>query len=53
MHGDYTLLFCGVQQRNARKFVLHVQHEYFSFLTNNFLLCGVVVVVAVFVALTP
>ena len=35
--GDFTLLFCGVRQRNARKFVLHVQHEYFSFLTNNIL----------------
>ena len=28
---DFTLLFCGVRQRNARKFVLHVQHVYFSF----------------------
>ena len=30
--GDFTLLFCGVRQRNGRKFVLHVQHDYFSFL---------------------
>ena len=28
--GDFTL-FYGVRQKNARKFVLHVQHEYFSF----------------------
>ena len=28
--GDFTLLFCGVRQRNARKFVLLVQHEHFS-----------------------
>ena len=34
-YGDFTLLLCGVRQRNARKFVLHVQHEYFPFLTNN------------------
>ena len=27
--GDFRLLFCGVRQRNARKFVLHVQHVYF------------------------
>ena len=44
--GDFTLLVCGVRQRNARKFVLHVQHEHFSF----FLLCGVAVAVAVAVA---
>ena len=29
--GDLTLLFCGVRQRNAREFVVHVQHVYFSF----------------------
>ena len=28
--GDFTLLFCGVRQINAQKFVLHLQHEYFS-----------------------
>ena len=33
--GDFTLLFCGVRQRNARKFMLHVQHDYFPFLTNH------------------
>ena len=27
--GDFTLLFSEVRQRNARKFVLHVQHDYF------------------------
>ena len=35
--GDFTLLFCGVRQRNARKFVLHVQYDFFSFLTNHIL----------------
>ena len=35
--GDFTLLFCVVRQRNARKFVWHVQHEYFPLLTNNIL----------------
>ena len=34
--GDFTLLFCGVRQRNARKFVLHVQHEYFSFFNQSY-----------------
>ena len=33
--GDFTLLFCGVRQRNARKFMLHVQHDYFPFLANH------------------
>ena len=28
---NFTLLFCGVRKRNARKFVLHVQHDFFSF----------------------
>ena len=28
--GDFTLLFCGVRQKNARKSVMHVQHVYFS-----------------------
>ena len=36
--GDFTKWFCGELQRNARKFVVHVQYEYFfSFLTNNIL----------------
>ena len=30
--GDFTLLFRGVGQSNARKFVLNMQHVYFSFL---------------------
>ena len=34
--GDFTLLFCGVRQRNARKFVLHVQHVYFSFFNQSY-----------------
>ena len=34
-YGDFTLFLCGVRQTNARKFVLHVQHEHFPFLTNN------------------
>ena len=32
--GDFTVLFCGVRQRNAGTSVLHrtnVQHEYFCF----------------------
>ena len=32
-----VVFFCGVQQRNAWKFTLHVQHEHFPFLTNNIL----------------
>ena len=28
--GDFTLLFCEFRQRNARKYMLHVQHKYFS-----------------------
>ena len=35
--GDFTLMFCGERQRNARKFMLHVQYDYFSFLTNQIL----------------
>ena len=34
--GDFTLLFCGVRQRNARKFVLHVQHVYFFFFNQSY-----------------
>ena len=51
---DFTLLFCGVRQRNARKFVLHVQHEHFNFLFQPiiFLLCGVAVAVRVVFAKT-
>ena len=33
--GDFTLLFCGVRQKIAGKFVPHVQHDHFFFLTNN------------------
>ena len=38
--GDFTLLFCGLRQRNAREkqvhgVHVHVQHVYFSFLTNH------------------
>ena len=33
--GDFTL-FCGVRQRNARKFVLHVRHEYFSIFNQSY-----------------
>ena len=35
--GDLTLLFCGVRERNARTFLLHVQHNYFPSLTNDIL----------------
>ena len=28
--GDFTLLFCGVRQKSARKCVLHVQHDIFA-----------------------
>ena len=42
---NFTLLFCGVRQKwkNARKFVLHVPHDYFNFpfLTNDILACFV------------
>ena len=33
--GDLMLL-CGVRQRNARKFVVHVQHEYLSFFDQSY-----------------
>ena len=43
--GDFALLFCGVRQKDERKFALYEQHDYFTF----FLLCDIVVAVAVVV----
>ena len=36
--GHLTLLFCGVRQKceNARKFVLHVQDDYYCFLNQGY-----------------
>ena len=46
--GHFTLLFCRAQRRNVPKFKTHVHSVCFCSL--KLLFCGVVVVVAVFVA---
>ena len=47
--GVFTFLFCGLRQRNARKFV----PVFFPFKPIMFLLRGVVVAVTVVFVLTP